>query len=197
MELWWFLRGFFHHEKCFQNTNLEFTVRALWRSTNLQESALERPNKKTQQKDHEDHFAGKEGRLSHYTFIPMSHAMEIQDAKAAFDKEWESFEKLPAWQMTKVMSRKRGHSRGTERREDSSFCFICGHMSSQKCGVGAKIFEVQIRALMSYVPEQGSSASQMTATKVMDVISRLPDCAGQAADAVSVYRSTWKMLLNV
>ena len=35
--------------------------------------------------------------------------------------------------------------------------------------------------------EQGSSASQMTAAKVMDIISRLPGCAGQAADAVSSY----------
>ena len=33
--------------------------------------------------------------------------------------------------------------------------------------------------------EQGSSASQMTAAKVMDIKSRLPGCAGQAADAVS------------
>ena len=33
--------------------------------------------------------------------------------------------------------------------------------------------------------EQGSSASEMTAAKVMDVIARLPGCAGQAADAVS------------
>ena len=33
--------------------------------------------------------------------------------------------------------------------------------------------------------EQGSSASQMTAAKVMDVTARLPGCAGQAADAVS------------
>ena len=33
--------------------------------------------------------------------------------------------------------------------------------------------------------EQGSSASQMTAAKVMDIISRLPGCSGQAADAVS------------
>ena len=32
--------------------------------------------------------------------------------------------------------------------------------------------------------EQGSTASQMTAAKVMDIISRLPGCAGQAADAV-------------
>ena len=35
--------------------------------------------------------------------------------------------------------------------------------------------------------EQGSSASQMTAAEVMDVIARPPDCAGQAADAVSAY----------
>ena len=35
--------------------------------------------------------------------------------------------------------------------------------------------------------EQASSASQMTAAKVMDVIARIPDCDGQAADAVPAY----------
>ena len=35
--------------------------------------------------------------------------------------------------------------------------------------------------------EQGSSASQMTAAKIMDIISRLPGCDGQAADEVSAY----------
>ena len=35
--------------------------------------------------------------------------------------------------------------------------------------------------------EQGSSASQMTAAKVMDIISRPLGCAGQAANAVSAY----------
>ena len=42
---------------------------------------------------------------------------------------------------------------------------------------------------MSYAvfTEQGSSASPMTAAKIMDIISRLPGCAGQAADAVSAY----------
>ena len=35
--------------------------------------------------------------------------------------------------------------------------------------------------------EQGSSASQMTAAKIMNIISRLPGCDGQAADAVSAY----------
>ena len=40
--------------------------------------------------------------------------------------------------------------------------------------------------------EQGSSASQMTAAKIMDVVSRLPGCAGQAADAVSVFSQVKK-----
>ena len=45
--------------------------------------------------------------------------------------------------------------------------------------------------------EQGSSASQMTAAKIMDIISGLPGCDGQAADAVSAYTQVkWKMLTN-
>ena len=35
--------------------------------------------------------------------------------------------------------------------------------------------------------EQGSSASQMTAAKIMDIILRLPGCSGQAADPVSAH----------
>ena len=35
--------------------------------------------------------------------------------------------------------------------------------------------------------EQGFSASQMTAVKIMNIISRLPGCDRQAADAVSAY----------
>ena len=35
--------------------------------------------------------------------------------------------------------------------------------------------------------KEGSSASQMTAAKIMDIISRLPGCAGQTTDAVSAY----------
>ena len=37
------------------------------------------------------------------------------------------------------------------------------------------------------ITEQGSSASQMTAAKIMDIITRLPGCDGQAADAVSAF----------
>ena len=45
--------------------------------------------------------------------------------------------------------------------------------------------------------EQGSSASQMTAAKVMDIISRLPGCAGQAADAVPAKTQDAPKLLKI
>ena len=36
----------------------------------------------------------------------MPQVMQIPDAKAAVDKEWEKLEKLPAWQLTTVQSEK-------------------------------------------------------------------------------------------
>ena len=61
---------------------------------------------------HEDHVAGKgDNSLQHYNlvhkFIPMLKAMKIPAAKEAVDKEWEKLEKIPAWDLTKVRSKKR------------------------------------------------------------------------------------------
>ena len=61
--------------------------------------------------NHEDHIAGKgENSLQHYNlvhkFIPMPQAMKIPAAKAAVDKEWEKLEKISAWNLTKVRSKK-------------------------------------------------------------------------------------------
>ena len=44
-----------------------------------------------------------------------------------------------------------------------------------------------ILALVQYFYSRVSSASHMTAAKVMDVIARVPECAGPAATAVSAY----------
>ena len=60
---------------------------------------------------HEDHIAGKgENSLQHYNlvhkFIPMPQAMEIPAARAAVEKEWETLEKISAWNLTKVRSKK-------------------------------------------------------------------------------------------
>ena len=58
----------------------------------------------------EDHIAGKgDYSLQHYNlehkFIPMPQAMKIPAAKAAVDKEWETLDKIPAWNLTKVRSK--------------------------------------------------------------------------------------------
>ena len=60
---------------------------------------------------HEDHIAGKgDNSLQHYNFvhklIPMRQAMKIPAAKAAVDREWEKLEKISAWNLTKVRSKK-------------------------------------------------------------------------------------------
>ena len=77
-----------------------------------------------------------------------------------------------------------------EWRQKSSFCVTDGSLSSQEFGAGFSNFKkykgrVVLRGDIvkddsgSYAvfTEQGSSASQMTAAKVMDIISRLPACA--------------------
>ena len=60
---------------------------------------------------HEDHISGNgHNSLQHYNlvrkFIPLPQAMKILAAKAAVDKEWEKLEKITAWNLTKVQSRK-------------------------------------------------------------------------------------------
>ena len=62
---------------------------------------------------HEDHNAGKgDNSLQRYNLvhnlIPVPQAMKITAAKAAVDKQWEKLEKIPAWNLTKVRSKKRG-----------------------------------------------------------------------------------------
>ena len=61
---------------------------------------------------HENHIAGKEDNsLQHFDLvhkiIPMPQAMKIPAAKAAVDKDWEKLETIPAWDLTKVRSKKK------------------------------------------------------------------------------------------
>ena len=126
--------------------------------------------------NHEDRIAGKGcNSMNHFNlvlkFIPLPQVMKIRDAKAAVDKEWKKLETTPAWQLEKVHK---------ERQKESPLCCNDGHMSSQKCGVRAEISEVERQSRAPWrhrkrqlwglrsIYQQGSSASQMTAAKVMD-----------------------------
>ena len=124
--------------------------------------------------------------------------MKIPDAKATVEKtETRENTSMAADESQK---QERGDRWSKERRKNSTICVIDGHQSSQEFGVRATQFQkYKGRFLLrgdiakddsgSYAvfTEQSSSASQMTAAKVMDIISWLPGCAGQAADAVSAY----------
>ena len=151
---------------------------------------------------HEDHIAGKRNNsLQHFNlvnkFIPMPQAMKIPAAKAAVDKEWEKLEKISAWNLTKVRSKE-------EVIDETKTSGATVHLASlmdichlKNAELEAKHQKYKSRVVLrgdfvkddsgSYAifTEQGSSASQMTAAKIMDIISRLPGYDGQAADAVS------------
>ena len=156
-----------------------------------------------QPRNHEDNIAGKRfTSMSHYNLahksIPLPKVMKIPDAKAALDKEWKELEKCSSMEIGESQEQEGGYSGSTKRQKESPLSNIDGHMSPQECGVGTKIINVQRQSrapwwhckktnsgVYAVFTEQGSSASQMTAAKVMDVIARLPDWDGQAADAVS------------
>ena len=155
---------------------------------------------------HEDHVAGKgNNSLQHdnlvHKFIPIPQTIKIPTAKAAVDKEWETSEKFSAWNLTKVRSKKEviddARTSGA-KVHFASFMDICDLKNAELeanypkyKGLVVLRGEIVKDDSGSYAAftEQGSSASQMTAAKIMDIISRPPGCDGQAADAVSAY--TW------
>ena len=153
---------------------------------------------------HEDHIAGKsENSLQHYNlvhkFIPMPQAVKIPAAKAAVDKEWEKLEKISAWNLSKVKSKKQVIDEARTAGATVHFASLMDICHLKNAELEAKHQKDKGRVVLrgdivrddpgSYAvfTEQGSSASQMTAAKIMDIISRLPGCDGQAADAVSAY----------
>ena len=141
--------------------------------------------------------------MNHYSlahqFIPMPQAMKIPEAKEAAEKDWEKLEKFPAWDLTKVRSKKEvideAKTKGA-KVHFASLMDIC-HLKNAKFEAKHQKYKGRVVVRGDLVKddsgsygvftEQGSSASQMTAATVMDIISRLPGCAGQAADAIFAY----------
>ena len=140
--------------------------------------------------NHEDHIAGKgENSLQHYNlvhkFIPMPQAMKFPAAKAAVDKEWEKLEKILAWNLTKVRSMKEVIDEARTSGATVHFASLMDICHLKNAELEAKHQKYKGRVVLrgdivkdnsgSYAvfTEQGSSASQMTAAKIMDKIARL------------------------
>ena len=108
-------------------------------------------------------------------------------------------EKIPAWDLTNVRSKSEVIDEARTKGAKIYFVSLMDICHLKNAELEAKHQKDKGRVELqsdivkddsgSYAVsnEQGSSASQMTAAKVMDIISRLPGCAGQAADAVSAY----------
>ena len=153
---------------------------------------------------HEDHIAGEgNNSLQHYNlvhkFIPMPQAIIIPAAKAAVDKDWEKLEKISAWNLTRVRSKKQVIDEARTSGATVHFASlmdIC-HLKNAELEAKHQQYKGRVVPLGDIVKddsgayavftEQGTSASQLTAAEVMDLISRLPGCDGQTADAVSSY----------
>ena len=151
---------------------------------------------------HQVHFEGKgENSIQQYNlvhkFVPMRQAMKILAVKAAVDKEWEKLEKILAWNLTKVRSKKEVIDEARMSGATVHFASLMDICHLKNAEFEAKHQKYKGRVVFrgdivkddsgssAVFIEQGSSASQMTAAKIMDIISRVPGCDGQAADAVS------------
>ena len=123
--------------------------------------------------------------------------MKILAAKAAVDNEWEKLEKIPACNLTKVRSNKEVIDEARTKGAKVHFASLVDLRHWKNAELETKHQKYKGRVVFrgdsvkddsgssAVFTGQGSSASQVTAAKVMDIISRLPVCAGQAADAVS------------
>ena len=142
---------------------------------------------------HEDHIAGKgDNSLLHYNlvhkFIPMPQAMKIPAAKAAVDKEREKLDKISAWNLTKVRCKKKVIDEARTSGAKVHFASLMDMCHLKNAEFEAMHQKYKGRVVLrgdivkddsgSYAvfTEQRSSASQMTAAKIMDIISRLPGC---------------------
>ena len=132
--------------------------------------------------------------LRHYNlvhkFIPMSQATKMN---------WKKLEKISAWVVTKVRSKREviDEARTTSATVHFASLMVICHLKNAELETKHQKYKGRVVLRGDIVKddsgshavftEQRSSASQMTVAKIMDIISRLPGCDGRAADAVSAY----------
>ena len=119
-------------------------------------------------KDCEDRIAGKGfNSFIHYNlvhkFVPVPQAMKIPDAEGEVGKEWEKLDKLPAWQMATVMSRRQVIQFAQNEQVQHSILlrWWISVFSTAMQQAGSQIFRCKSQHSVAYAvfTEQGSSAS--------------------------------------
>ena len=136
----------------------------------------------------------------------MPQALKIPDAKAVVEKEWEKLEKIPAWQLTKVRNKKEVVDEARNKGRKVHFASLMDLCLLKNSEVEPQYQKYKGRVVHrgdivkddagSYAlfTEQGSSASQVTAAKVMDLhqgFQRVQD--KKLMQYPLLLRSKWKM----
>ena len=130
-------------------------------------------------KEHEDHIAGKGyNSMTHYNFGAQIYSYASSDENYGCESR-KKLDTIAAWQLDKVKSKKEVVLEAQRDKKNVQFATLIGGRVVLRGDIVEEAFAV--------FTEQGSSASQMTAAKVMDVIARLPNCDGEEADAVPAY----------
>ena len=124
-----------------------------------------------------------------HKFIPMPQAMKIPQQKQQWIKNGSNLKKIPAWDVTKVKNRSEMIDEARTKGAKVHFASLMDICHKKNAELETKHQKYKSRIVLrgdivkddsgSYAvfTEQGSSASQMTAAKVMDTISRLQGCA--------------------
>ena len=115
----------------------------------------------------------------------MPQAMKIPEAKAVVDKEREKLEKIPAWDLAQVRSKKEviDEARATGAKVHfASLMDIC-HLKNGE--LEAKHQKYKGRVVLRGDIVKDDSCSYAVFTEQGSSASRLPGCNGQTADAVS------------
>ena len=169
------------------------SMHASWKLVNLWESLWNLLHRKVALR--------RNGSIHQVTFIrctKFSHPRSDENSCSSGQGVWEA-RKMPTWQLTKVKSKKEFILEAQKEERTVHFATLMDICHLKKCGVGTEVQKYKDRIVLrgdsvkddsgshAVFTEQGSSTSQMTAAKVMDIIARLLDHSGQAADAVSVY----------
>ena len=172
-------------------------LRVFWKLVNLQDCVWENLCRIIM----EDHIAGKRTQFTTaLQFGSQIHScVSSHENSRSKGSRMGKMEKFSAWNLTKVRSKKEVIDEARTKGAKVHFASLMDICHLKNAELEAKHQKYKGRVVLrgdivkddsgSYAvfTEQGSSASQMTAATVMDIISRLPGCAGQAADAVSAY----------
>ena len=185
-------------QACIRETVVSKTEKAKASEAKATFSCITEANESTRQRTesvtkriHEEYIAGK-GQNS-----VCRKQWRFQMQSCSGHKEWKKLETIPAWDVTKVRSKKEVIKEAQKNNNKVHFASLMDFCHLKNSELEPQFQKYNGRVFLrgdivkddpgayAVFTERGSSASLMAAAKVMDIISRLSGCAGQAADAVS------------